>query len=126
MAEGRWLPSVKEVGQMLLTFFFAVMGWIIFRAESIGQAWKYVCGMCNKSLFTMPEAKGNSALIMSIMILLVVEWIQRGKSHTLELSATIKVLSDGQSILLYCSSFSLLVEMQRISSIFNSEVCVSF
>ena len=72
---------------MLLTFFLAVMGWIIFRAESIGQAWKYVCGMCNKNMFTMPDAKGNSALILNIIILLLVEWIQRGKSHALELSA---------------------------------------
>ena len=87
VAEGRWFPSLKEVGQMLLTFFLAVLGWIIFRAESIGQAWKYVCGMCNKSMFTMPDAKGNSALIMNIIILLLVEWIQRGKSHALELSA---------------------------------------
>ncbi len=87
VAEGKWFPSLKEVGQMLLTFFLAVMGWIIFRAESIGQAWKYVCGMCNKSMFTMPDAKGNSALIMNIIILLLVEWIQRGKSHALELSA---------------------------------------
>ena len=87
VAEGRWLPSLKEIGQMLLTFFLAVMGWIIFRAESIGQAWKYVCGMCNKNMFTMPDAKGNSALILNIIILLLVEWIQRGKSHALELSA---------------------------------------
>ena len=87
VAEGRWLPSLKEVGQMLLTFFLAVVGWIIFRAENIGMAWEYVCGMCNKSLFTMPDAKGNSALIMNIILLLLVEWIQRGKSHTMELSA---------------------------------------
>ena len=72
---------------MLLTFFLAVVGWIIFRAENIGMAWEYVCGMCNKSLFTMPDAKGNSALIMNIILLLLVEWIQRGKSHTMELSA---------------------------------------
>ena len=72
---------------MLLTFFLAVIGWIIFRAETIGQAWEYVCGVCNASLFTMPEAKGNSALIMNILVLLLVEWLQRGKSHALELTA---------------------------------------
>jgi len=80
------LPSLKEAGQMFLTFFLAVIGWIIFRAESIGQAWEYFCGMCNKSLFTIPEAKGNSVLIMNILVLLAVEWIQRGKHHALELS----------------------------------------
>ena len=86
IAEGRILPTLKETGQILLTFFLAVIGWIIFRAESIGQAWEFVCGMCHKSLFSIPEAKGNSALIMNIIVLLLVEWVQRGKSHALELS----------------------------------------
>lgn len=72
---------------MLLTFFLAVFGWIIFRAESIGQVWKYVCGMCNESLFMIPESKGNSALIMNMLVLLLVEWLQRGKPHALDLSA---------------------------------------
>ena len=35
VAEGRWLPTLKEAGQMLLTFFLTMIGWIIFRAESI-------------------------------------------------------------------------------------------
>ena len=53
VAEGRILPTLKEAGQMLLTFFLAVLGWIIFRAESIGMAWEYVCGMCDVSLFAV-------------------------------------------------------------------------
>ena len=32
VAEGRVLPSLREVGQMLVTFFLAVFGWIIFRS----------------------------------------------------------------------------------------------
>ena len=54
VAEGRILPTLKEAGQMILTFFLAVFGWIIFRADSIGQAREYVCGMANKSLITSP------------------------------------------------------------------------
>ena len=53
----------------------------------MGQAWEFFCGMCNTSLFTAPEAKGNSALIMNIFVLLVVEWLQRDKLHALDLSA---------------------------------------
>ena len=87
VAEGRLLPTLKEAGQMLLTFFLAVIGWIIFRAENIGQAWEYVCGIVNVSLFTSPETTGYSALMMNILVLLLVEWLQRGKSHALELSA---------------------------------------
>jgi len=87
IAEGRILPTLKETGQMLLTFFLVVMGWIIFRSESIGWAWEYCRGMCNTSMFTVPEANGSSALIMNILIMLVVEWLQRDKLHALDLSA---------------------------------------
>ena len=87
VAEGRILPTIKETGQMLLTFFLAVIGWIIFRAENIGQAWKYICGMCNVSLFTSPDSKGNSALVINILVLLAVEWFQRNMPHALDLSA---------------------------------------
>jgi len=86
IAKGRILPTLKETIQMLLTFFLAVFGWIIFRAESIGQAWEFFCGMCNTSLFTAHEAKGNSALIMNMLVLLVVEWLQRDKPHAFDLS----------------------------------------
>jgi len=86
IAEGKTLPSLKEVGQMLLTFFLVVIGWIIFRAESIGQAWEYFCGMCNGSLFISPEAKGYSALVLNILVLVLVEWLQRDKLHALDLS----------------------------------------
>ena len=86
VAEGRWLPSLKEVGQMLLTFFLAVIGCIIFRAESIGQTWEYLCGICNRSLFTIPAAKGYTALGLNILLLIVVEWIQRNKAFILDLT----------------------------------------
>ena len=87
VAEGRILPTLKETGQMLLTFFLAVLGWIIFRAESIGQAWEYVCGMCDVSLFTV-FIKKKIALsnVIFITIMLVVEWLQRGEEHGMELS----------------------------------------
>lgn len=89
VAEGRWLPSIKETGQMLVTFLFAVIGWIIFRADSIGQAWGYFCGICNNSLFTVPWLNLKSyylPVVFSIFVLLVVEWLQRDKEHAFDLS----------------------------------------
>ena len=44
VAENKLLPSPREMFQMLTTFMLAVIGWIIFRAESITQAWEYICG----------------------------------------------------------------------------------
>ena len=86
VAENRIFPTLKEVGQILLTFFLVVIGWIIFRAESIGQAWSYFCGICDTSLFTMPKVMGNTALVLNILLLITIEWFQRNKSFPFDLS----------------------------------------
>jgi D-alanyl-lipoteichoic acid acyltransferase DltB (MBOAT superfamily) len=38
VAAGKFLPSVKEVFQMGMTFLLVLVGWVFFRAENIGQA----------------------------------------------------------------------------------------
>ncbi len=86
VAEGKLLPSLKEVGQMLLTFFLVVIGWVVFRAESIGQAWDYLGGIFSASLFTRPDAPGVTGFSFAIVVMLLVEWVQRSKRHGLDLS----------------------------------------
>ena len=86
VADGRFLPSLKEAGQMLLTFFLATVGWIIFRADSIGHAWNYMRGICSSSLFSRPDASGVTGFSLAICIMLLVEWFQRDKEHGLDLS----------------------------------------
>ncbi len=83
VAEGRILPTVKEALQMLMTFLLVVLGWVIFRAETIGQAWEYIARMFTHFTFRLP-AHGNDPLIY-IGILLCVEWLQRGKQHGLQI-----------------------------------------
>ena len=90
VAEGRFLPTIKEVGQILLTFVLVVFGWIIFRAESIGQSWNYVCGIFNKSLLTVPWLKNRETylvILVSVVVMLLVEWLNRNRQHGLEMSA---------------------------------------
>lgn len=86
VAEGRWLPTWKEAGQILLTFMLAVIGWIIFRAETIGQAWDIICGICSSSLFSIPNHGGINALFLNLALLIVVEWLQRSKQHSLDIA----------------------------------------
>ena len=86
VAEGRLLPSLKEFGQMLLTFFLATVGWIIFKANSIGQAWNYLKGICSTSLFSRPDASGVTGFAVSIVVMLLVEWFHRDKEHGFDLS----------------------------------------
>ena len=87
VAEGRWLPNVKEMGQILLTFMLAVVGWIIFRATSISEAWSIMKGICDVSLFSMPMViVCVKRTLLFIIVMLIVEWIDRDKEHALSLS----------------------------------------
>ena len=81
------LPSFKEAGQMLLTFALAVFGWIIFRAENIGQIWEYFRKICDTTLLTTPQHAGIHALFVNIILLVLIEWVTRDKRHGLDLVA---------------------------------------
>ena len=96
IAEGRWYPNLKEILQMGLTFFLVIIGWVFFRAESIAMAFDYLGRIFSVSLFSLPFLINRAfylPLFISIIILLVVEWLQRNKQHALELkSANLRVL----------------------------------
>ena len=86
VAEGRTMPSVREIIQMGVTFFLTVVAWVFFRAESISSATGYLRGIVHKSLFYAPMFSGRfHALIVMLFIasLLIVEWINRAESFGL-------------------------------------------
>lgn len=86
IAEGSFLPTFKEAGQVLLTFVLAVFGWIIFRSESIGQTWEVILGILNGSLFTAPMVVvGLKKSLFVILVMLLVEWMNRSKEHGLSI-----------------------------------------
>ena len=86
-AEGRMLPSFKELGQISLTFVLVMIGWVIFRAENITEAWGYIGGMFSSSVFTTPEEVFTFRIVSVyplILIMLLVEWLQRSQKHALQ------------------------------------------
>lgn len=81
------LPSLRETGQMLLTFLLVVVGWIIFRASSINEAYNYMCCMADKSIAESPlMIVGLKRSLLSVALLLIVEWISRMHSHALDIA----------------------------------------
>lgn len=83
VAYGRFLPNIKEAIQIILTFFLAVVGWIIFRAESLTQALHYLyCMFIKHHLFGNIHGK---QWIISALLLMFVEWLQRDKEHALQI-----------------------------------------
>ena len=85
IADGRFLPTLKEAGQMLLTFSLVVLGWIVFRAESIGQAWFIVRRIFSASLFEVPFMYiGTLKTLLLVALMLILEWITRKRDHALQ------------------------------------------
>ncbi len=83
LPEPRLIPRPKEAGQMLLTFFLVLIGWIIFRADNIGQAYDYITRMFSASLFEV-SFQFSKRIFLYIFLLLSVEWLQRDKQHALQ------------------------------------------
>lgn len=90
----RLLPTWREALQILITFFLAVLGWIIFRAETITQAWEYICGIFVKGLIQGPYLINRAyyiPLAISILLMLMTEWWNREESHGLAINKTISI-----------------------------------
>jgi len=87
VAQGKLLPSFKELSFMLLTFGLTLFAWIFFRAENIGHAFNYISEILSTSIFELPKFSGMSkALIISTLIgiFLLIEWQGRENQYAIE------------------------------------------
>lgn len=83
--EGKVVVGEKAINvlRMLFTFILVTMGWVIFRAESLGQFFGYMTNMVSG---VTGETRGFPFRISSlIMIMLIIEWLGRYLEHPIEL-----------------------------------------
>lgn len=83
VAEGRWLPSLNDVGRMLITFLLTCVAWVFFRAPDVTTALAYLNGMVTPSLFSVPEI-GQPMLAPLLLLFIGVEWCGREGAYALE------------------------------------------
>jgi alginate O-acetyltransferase complex protein AlgI len=89
VAQGRHLPTLREVASMTSTFLMVLFGWIFFRADDLNHALRYINGMFSLELFAWPKLPAWSNLTLcSIVFLLLVEWGGRERKHALEAFGT--------------------------------------
>lgn len=82
------LPSLKESMQMLFTFALVVLGWIFFRADSVGMAVNYIASIGTNGMAGLPASvagAGVKSLVPFIVVMLIVEWLNRNRAHGLDL-----------------------------------------
>lgn len=93
VAKGKYLPTVKEIFSMGITFSLTVFAWIFFRAVTLKHAISYIDGIFSASLFSSPQSLGFDNLTTVVLLILVfmkIEWIGREKEYGFQIIANIK------------------------------------
>ena len=67
---------------MVLTFVLVVLGWVLFRSQSIGEAMDFYAGMVGGNMAGFNPPMRTLAFVV---LMLVVEWLQRGRGHGLDM-----------------------------------------
>lgn len=86
VAEDKCLPSFMEMSQMLLTFVCVLVGWILFRSATIADFAGYMEHMISSFAVVKPSCRLNA--LVFIVLLMVVEWMNRHKQHGLQIDGT--------------------------------------
>jgi len=76
VAQGRYLPNIKELLSMGITFVLTVFAWIIFRAQNMAHAFSYISEIFSKSLLSIPEILPKD-IILILLLFILIEWSGR-------------------------------------------------
>ncbi len=77
VAEGKILPSLVELRQMVFTFLAVTIPCIFFRAESFDQGMDFMWGFMSMSMFEFPSIHPGKVLTGLIVSFFVIEWVGR-------------------------------------------------
>jgi D-alanyl-lipoteichoic acid acyltransferase DltB (MBOAT superfamily) len=86
VAEGKWLPSLKESFQILITFGLTVIAWIFFRAENVGHALQYILDLFRHpgSFLLIGVYFKFKVILILLLFFLLIEWIGRKNKFAIE------------------------------------------
>jgi alginate O-acetyltransferase complex protein AlgI len=92
VAKGKYLPSLKEIASMGLTFLLTVIAWIFFRAENMSHALDYIPKMFEHpgSFLLLSNYTAYANTINLLIIFVVLEWLGREQKYAIENIDTIK------------------------------------
>ena len=86
VAKGKYLPSLKELLAMMVTFSLTVLAWIFFRAENVQHAFKYIAQIFSSSLLSIPHFPGigkSLPIVFLTCVFIVFEWIGREQQYAI-------------------------------------------
>lgn len=87
--ENQWLPNVKELLQMLITFILVAIGWIFFRSTTISDAFAFIQNIFNPTVLDsvlLVKGLNINILLIFILIMALFEWFNRNREFGFEIS----------------------------------------
>ena len=76
VAQGKIVPSLKELFSMGITFGLTVFAWIFFRSKSVADAFYYISGIFSNSFFSLPTVRPTNLLFL-LLVFMLIEWFGR-------------------------------------------------
>ena len=83
VAEGKYFPTIKELFQMLLTFFITLIAWVFFRADNVTNAFVFIKDMFSSSLLSKPDIVPITVLGL-VGLFITIEWLGRAGEYAIE------------------------------------------
>jgi len=83
VAEGKLFPSLKELAQMVFTFFLVQIAWMFFRSNTVSDAFAYFKNTFSASLFSEVEIFPTTILLL-VLFFIIVEWLGRSCEYAIE------------------------------------------
>ena len=92
VAQGKYLPTGKELLQMTITFSVTVFAWIFFRAENMRHAWDYLKSMFS-GLLNIPNYTTTAIFIKTeigiilpllVAVFIIIEWLGREQQYAIQ------------------------------------------
>ena len=78
VAGDKWLPNLKELLQMGVTFLLVMISWVFFRSESVNSAFIYLF----KMILEIGIPSTNRSGVIFVFLLLIFDWSMRKNEKT--------------------------------------------
>ena len=104
------LPGPLTALRILGTFLITCLGWIFFRAESLADAFLILKKIAVDFLpLSIPPVLNRTGMVLfiSLLIFLVIEWLQHGKEHPLMIENWPRAVRWGVYMILFWLTLSL-------------------
>jgi len=82
VAQGKYIPTIKEFFNMFLTFLLSTIAWVFFRSDNVPHALSYLSEMFSLSFFTKIEVGTGNTLLL-ILVFLIIEWVGRESQYAI-------------------------------------------